>query len=151
MRCIIATEKKKSVSKKSTDKSPAGLKLAVEAARVASETHCKHVTVLDVRGVSPVTDYFVIATGTSARQMRSVCDDIDEMSREHGYKALGHSGLEGESWMLMDFVDMMFHVFNQEARQYYDLEGLWGDAKVVDWEKAIPKPRAKKSVKKKVD
>jgi ribosome-associated protein len=101
---------------------------------MAANTRCHQVTVLDVRGLSPVTDFFVIATGTSARQMRSVCDDLDELAAEHGYKSLSQSGLEGEQWMLMDFVDVMFHVFSQDARLFYDLEGLWGDAKTVQWE-----------------
>ena len=97
-----------------------------------------------------MTDFFVIATGTSARQMRTVCDDLGEVAAAHGYKPFGHSGLEGESWMLMDFVDVMFHVFNEEARQYYDLEGLWGDAKNVDWQTEKPKAVKKaKAVKKK--
>ena len=112
---------------------------------MAANTRCHQVTVLDVRGLSPVTDYFVIATGTSARQMRSACDDIDELAAEHGYKALSHSGLEGEQWMLMDFVDVMFHVFSQEARMFYDLEGLWGDAKTVPWEDETTTPRAVKA------
>jgi ribosome-associated protein len=86
-----------------------------------------------VRGLSPVTDYMVLATGTSARQMRSVCDDLEEMARERNNRPLGESGTEGESWMLIDFVDVVVHVFNQEARSFYDLDALWGDAKQVDW------------------
>ncbi len=113
---------------------PANLKFAIAAARLAADTHCRQVVVLDVRGLSPVTDFFVIATGTSARQMRSVCDDIDELAEQHNYKALSQSGLDGEHWMLMDFVDVMFHIFSEEARGFYDLEGLWGDAKPVSWE-----------------
>ena len=86
-----------------------------------------------MRGLSPVTDYFVLATGTSARQMRSVCDDAGEFGETQNYAALSQSGTEGDSWMLIDFVDVVLHLFNQESRMFYDLDGLWGDAKRVEW------------------
>lgn len=89
--------------------------------------------VLDVRGISQVTDFFVIATGTTPRQMRSVCDDIEELGRPKGFESLSRSGYEGENWILADFVDVVVHLFNQDARQYYDLDNLWGDARTVPW------------------
>ena len=89
---------------------------------------------LDMAGVSPVTDFYVIATGTSARQMRSVCDDVDELGEKMGFSSFHRSGYEGETWIAVDYVDVVVHVFNQEARLYYDLENLWGDAKRVTWE-----------------
>jgi ribosome-associated protein len=91
------------------------------------------VVLLDVRGISPVTDYFVLATGTSPRQMKTVCDDLAEMAEQRGVRPIGQNGLEGETWMLIDFVDVVVHVFNQEARAFYDLDGLWGDARRVEW------------------
>jgi ribosome-associated protein len=91
------------------------------------------VAVLDVRGISPVTDYMILATGTSARQMRTVCDDLGEMARQRGVRAIGENGLEGQTWMLIDFVDVVVHVFSQDARSFYDLDGLWGDAKKLEW------------------
>jgi ribosome-associated protein len=114
---------------------------AIDAARMAANTRCHTVTLLDVKGLSPVTDYFVIATGTSPRQMRSVCEDIEEMGEPRGFKSLTRSGYEGENWILVDFVDVVVHVFNQDARQYYDLDGLWGDAKRIEWQEgAAPAP-----------
>jgi len=101
---------------------------------MAANTRCHNVVLLDVRGISPVTDYFVLATGTSPRQMRSVCEDIEEMGLPHNYRALTRSGYEGENWILVDFFDVVVHVFNPDARQYYDLDGLWGDAKRIDWQ-----------------
>lgn len=123
---------------------PAGMRFAIEAARMAANTRCHNVVVLDVRGLSPVTDYFVIATGTSARQMRTVCDDVEELAETMSYTPLSRSGMEGETWMLVDFIDVMFHIFNDESRQYYDLEGLWGDAKRIDWEAVAPLDGKKK-------
>src|SRR5438105_10428554 len=98
---------------------------AVEAARLAANTRCHNVVLLDVRGISPVTDYMVLATGTSPRQMRTVCDDVAEMAQQRGEKPLGEDVAQSESWMLIDFVDVVVHVFSAEARQFYDLDGLW--------------------------
>ena len=94
-----------------------------------------------MRQISPVTDYFVIASGTSPRQMRTVCDQIEELAAPKGYSVLSRSGYEGEQWMLYDFVDVIVHVFNDESRRFYDLENLWGDAKRVEWREAQPQPR----------
>jgi ribosome-associated protein len=106
---------------------------AIEAARVAAGTRCNNVVVLEVSGISPITDFFVIATGTSPRQMRSVSEEIAELGEKQNFAALSQSGQEGESWMLTDFVDVVVHLFSPDARQYYDLDGLWGDAKRIEW------------------
>ena len=112
------------------------LQFAIDSARLAANTRCHNVVVLDVRGISPVTDYLVLGTGTSPRQMRTVCDDLAEMAKERGNSALASNGLEGDTWMLIDFVDVVVHVFNAEAREFYDLDNLWGDAKRVQWQEA---------------
>ncbi len=65
--------------------------------------------------------------------MRSVCDEAGEFGDTQNYAPLSLSGMEGDTWMLIDFVDVVLHVFNQESRMFYDLDGLWGDAKKVDW------------------
>jgi ribosome-associated protein len=106
---------------------------AIEAARLAANTRCHQVAVLDVCNLSPVTDFFVIATGTSPRQMRTVCDDIEEMATQQKYGSISHAGYKGDSWLLLDFVDVIVHVFSEDARQFYDLDHLWGDAKQVEW------------------
>jgi ribosome-associated protein len=85
-------------------------------------------------GVSPITDFYIIATGTSPRQMRTVCDQIGELAEKTGFKSYHRSGYEGETWIAVDYVDVVLHIFNQPARVYYDLENLWGDAKRVDWQ-----------------
>jgi ribosome-associated protein len=100
-----------------------------------ADTRCHNVAVLDVSGLSPVTDFMVLATGTSPRQMRSAVDDVDEMAEPLGHRALARSDDGAGNWMLMDFVDVVVHVFSQEARSYYDLDGLWGDAQRVEWER----------------
>ena len=101
---------------------------ALAAAKVAAERHCSDITVLDLRGKSPATDYFVIATGTSDRQMRTVADEICEAAREQGLQRFGRAGYEQARWILLDYVDVVIHIFDSEYRDYYDLELLWGDA-----------------------
>jgi ribosome-associated protein len=104
-------------------------KFALAAARVADERHCSDIVVLDLKGKSPATDYFVIATGTSDRQRRSVADEICEAAREKGLQRFGSAGYEQGRWILLDFVDVVIHIFDAEYRNYYDLELLWGDAR----------------------
>ena len=101
---------------------------ALAAAQVADERHCSDIVVLDLKGKSPATDYFVIATGTSDRQMRTVADEICEAAREHGLERFGRAGYEQARWILLDFIDVVIHIFDKPYRDYYDLELLWGDA-----------------------
>ena len=106
---------------------------AVTAATVADERHCSDIVVLDLRGKSPATDYFVIATGTSDRQMRTVADEISQTAKQQGLMRFGRAGYEQTHWILLDFIDVVVHIFDEEYREYYDLELLWGDAKHVKW------------------
>lgn len=106
---------------------------AVAAAKIADERHCSNIMVLDLRGISPATDYFVIATGTSDRQMRTVADEICEAAKKQGLMRFGRAGYEQARWILLDFIDVVVHIFDSEYRDYYDLELLWGDAKRIDY------------------
>ncbi len=106
---------------------------AQAAARIAQERHCTDIVILDLRGLSPATDYFVIATGTSARQMRTVADETSQTGRERGISRFGRAGYEQGRWILLDFVDVVVHLFDPEYRQFYDLELLWGDAEKIDY------------------
>ncbi len=108
----------------------------MDAARLLANTRCQNVVALDVRGISPVTDFMVIATGSSPRQMRAVCDQAEELGEPQNFRALSRSGEDGGNWVVIDFVDVVLHVFSQDARQFYDLDNLWGDAKPLDWNAA---------------
>jgi ribosome-associated protein len=110
---------------------------ALDAARVAAGRHCSDIVVLDLKGKSPATDYFVIATGTSDRQMRAVADEICEAAKEQGQQRFGRAGYEQARWILLDFVDVVIHIFDSEYRDYYDLELLWGDAERLTWDKSL--------------
>jgi ribosome-associated protein len=112
----------------------AARQLATDLARMAAQTHCTDVVVLEMRGVSPITDFFVIATGTSSRQMRSICDEARDLGAARGWRPLYCCGYEGDRWMLLDFIDVVLHVFDAASRAYYDLDNLWGDAKRIPWQ-----------------
>lgn len=87
---------------------------------------------LDVSHLSPVTDFMILATGTSARQMQTACDDVEELGQPRGYRPLSRAGDSG-NWTCIDMVDLVVHVFSPEARSYYDLDNLWGDGRKVEW------------------
>ena len=115
------------------EKNSMATELAVRLAREADATACEDVIIMDVRGLSPVTDYFVIATGSSARQLRSVADSIEQVADEYGERPLGTEGSSDERWIILDFVTVVVHIFDPPSRTHYDLELLWGDAPRVDW------------------
>ncbi|MBC8107600.1 MAG: ribosome silencing factor [Anaerolineae bacterium] len=134
------TERSLTKQSKSTDaagKLAGARQFAVDAARHAANTRCTNVVVLDLTGLSPVCDFFVIATGTSARQMRTVADEIGELADQKKFAPLASTGYEGESWILVDCVDVVVHIFNAQTRGYYDLDNLWGDAKPVQWQPEV--------------
>ncbi len=106
---------------------------AVAAAQIAASRHCSDISILDLRGLSPATDYFVIATGTSDRQMRTVADEISKAAKENSLQRFGIAGYQHAHWILLDFIDVVIHIFDSEHRDYYDLELLWGDAKRIDY------------------
>lgn len=106
---------------------------AIEAARIASDDKCEDVCVLDLRGISTVADYFVIATGTSDRQMAATGDHIDEFAHKFDLRLYKGRRLDSSVWILLDYVDTVIHIFDRDHREYYDLELLWGDAPKVEW------------------
>jgi ribosome-associated protein len=112
---------------------------ALTAAELAEGRRCSDIVVLDLQGKSPATDYFVIATGTSDRQMRTVADEISEEARKRGLRRFGRAGYEQARWILLDFIDVVIHIFDREYRDYYDLELLWGDAERLGWERTSRK------------
>ncbi|HEX2839375.1 MAG TPA: ribosome silencing factor [Phycisphaerales bacterium] len=112
----------------------AGFAMAV--ARLCRDDHCEDVMVLDVRALSSVADYIVIASGTSDRQMRSVLRHAEELGQSVGSPAFKTSSDDRATWLIADFVDVVVHLFEPNTRSHYDLEMLWGDAPRVAWERA---------------
>jgi ribosome-associated protein len=102
---------------------------ALVAAEAASEKKATDITVIDVAELLVVTDYFVICTGANDRQVHSIADEIEDKLRERcKIKPIGREGLTEGKWVLLDFVDVVVHVFQPEERDFYRLEKLWADA-----------------------
>lgn len=95
---------------------------------MVEEKKAEEVLVLDLRGVSSVTDYFLICHGSSDRLVQAITDHLLEMMKKKGVRALGVEGYTEGRWILLDFGDLVIHVFFEETRRFYDLERLWGHA-----------------------
>ena len=104
-------------------------KLALLCRDFADNKKAENIVILDVRKLSSVTDYFVIASGTSEPHLRAIVDEItDQLREEHGLRPLRMEGTVHGAWVVLDFFDVIVHVMRQDAREHYDLESLWGDA-----------------------
>jgi ribosome-associated protein len=124
---------KRATTRANTKKADEARKLAIEAARIAEDNKAENIVVLDLRGVSPITDYFVICTGSSDRQMRAVAENIMDHGKSVGQKVWQTAGLGAGDWVVLDFVDVVVHVFDEVHRKYYDLELIWGEVPRVRW------------------
>ena len=116
-----------------TDQAPRSLKLALAAARVAAENNGRDVVVLDMRELTPIFDYFVVATGTSRRQLHAMSEEIDHKLEDDLQDH--RSGIEGyreSRWILLDYGTVVIHLFDPEMRKFYALEELWAGAPHVD-------------------
>ena len=110
-----------------------GLEIAFHAARLADEKKGGDIVVYDLRGISDVADYFVVATAHSRLQIQAIAFGIEKSLKEQGILPLGAEGGNDSQWMLLDYVDAVLHVFSPEMRKYYGLESLWGDAPKLEW------------------
>jgi ribosome-associated protein len=114
---------------------PPALAKALLAARVAAETRGSDLVLLDLRQLTPVFDFFVIATGTSRRQIHAMADEIESaISKEMHDAKRGGEGYDEGRWIVLDYGDVVVHLLDAEAREYWDLEGLWSDAARVPLE-----------------
>lgn len=116
-------------------RTPAGAS-AVEtlrhAARAALSKKAQDPLALDLRDLQGVCDYFLIVSGTSEVQVKAIADAIEERLRDRGLRPWHVEGLEGRRWVLLDYVELVVHVFHEKTRDYYLLDRLWGDARSVD-------------------
>ena len=109
------------------------LTLALAAARTAEDNRGRDIVVLDMRALTPIFDYFVIATGTSRRQLHAMSEEIDhKLEDELDDRRMGIEGYRESQWILLDYGSVIIHLFDESMRRYYDLEGLWAQAKRVD-------------------
>jgi ribosome-associated protein len=110
---------------------------ALFSAKTAQEKKGDNIVILDVGSLTPLADFFVLCSAGSQRQVLAITDAIDESLSSHGINPLSVEGRENALWVLMDYGDVIVHVFKREVGEFYDLERLWGDAK------RLPLPRLK--------
>ena len=102
------------------------------AAQIAADNRAQNIVILDLRELTPLFDFFIIASGTSRRQMHAVSEEIDrEFEERLGDKRLSISGYRESHWIVLDYGDLIVHLFEPETREFYALEELWAKAKVI--------------------
>ena len=116
------------------DGSEASLDAALAAARAAAGKQARDLVILDVHELIVITDYFVICSGGSERQVRTIVEEVERSLRDLDRKPLRREGETEGRWVLLDYVDVVVHVFAPQEREYYDLERLWRDAPRVPFE-----------------
>ncbi|MBP27013.1 MAG: ribosome silencing factor [Phycisphaerales bacterium] len=109
------------------------LAFAIEAARTAVDRHCTDVRLFDVRGRSQVCDYVLVASGTSDRQVRSVGAELGDLGESFGRQRFRSNADPASTWVVVDFIDIVMHLFEPSRRAYYDLDELWSDAVEIDF------------------
>ncbi|NWF76091.1 MAG: ribosome silencing factor [Nitrospirae bacterium] len=100
----------------------------MEAARAAFDKKAKDIIILDLKGLTTIADYFVICSGESTTQVKAITEKIEEVFNVFNIKPLGIEGLSYSHWVLMDYGDVIVHIFEEETRSFYELEKLWIDA-----------------------
>lgn len=107
-----------------------GLQLAI---RAAADKKALNIVGLDLRSIASFTEHFIIATGKNQRQVQAIADEIVErLKKEKGLRAVRVEGYRTGEWVLLDYGDFVFHIFNETAREFYDLERLWRDARKIE-------------------
>jgi len=118
---------------------PVVLRRVAIAAAAASAKKGEDIIALDVGDILSITDAFVITSATNTRQVRTIVDEIEKAMKEHAsVPPTSVEGLDDATWVLLDYGDIVVHVFLDETRAYYELERLWADAPGIDWEQLVP-------------
>ena len=90
------------------------------------------IKVIDISQISPISDYFIIASGSNRNQVQAMADAVEESMHKNGYHLKQVEGYDSANWILMDFIDIVVHIFDRESRNFYDLERIWRDGKIVE-------------------
>jgi ribosome-associated protein len=101
------------------------------AAKALDDKFGQDIVVLDISEISPLADFFIIATGSNPNQLKAMCDAAEEALFKNGQKLNHSEGLQSGNWVLLDFGNIIVHIFDKENRDFYNLERIWGDAKPV--------------------
>ena len=121
------------MTKQTPGASQRSTEIALVAAQAMDDKNGEDILILDVSGLLVVTDVFLLASGTSTRHVRSLMDDAEFALRGMDRRPIRREGAEYGEWVLLDYGDMVIHVFEKETRSYYDLERLWADAPQIEF------------------
>jgi ribosome-associated protein len=121
------------------------LKIAVKA---VDDKKASDIVVLDISGVATFANYFLVCTGDSSRQIHAIADEVEQKLESSGLRPSHVEGYQHAEWVLMDYIDLVVHVFSKNARAYYDLERLWRDGKRLDVGKLLAAPTVRKGSRK---
>lgn len=113
-------------------------RLAATAAGAIDSKQGREIVILDVADLLGIVDVFVIATGTSKRQVKTLVEEVDRQLERYGRSPFRTEGTDTAEWVLLDYGDLAVHIFQPEARDFYSLERLWGDAPRIAWAPALP-------------
>ena len=111
--------------------------MAKIACKAIDDKKGQDIKVIDIHNVSVIADYFVIASGTNSNQVQAIVDNVEEQLGRAGYEAKQIEGNRRSSWILMEYGDVIIHVFDEETRLFYDLERIWRDGKVLDMDEFL--------------
>ena len=106
-------------------------KLSQKLARLSWEKKGNDILILDVKGLTDVTDYFVLVTAESDPHVKAISDYVQEKLEKERLKAWHKEGYQNLQWVLLDYIDVVIHIFREQTRQFYELEKLWGDARMI--------------------
>ncbi|HYG75020.1 MAG TPA: ribosome silencing factor [Planctomycetota bacterium] len=122
-----------------------GRDIAVFAARTADDKKATDIVIYDLRGLSDISDYFVLVTAHSRAQTRAILESVARELKRAGIHRIGQEGNDAGRWVLLDYGDCVVHIFSPDLREYYALESMWGDAPRLDWnqEPEVVLPRRK--------
>jgi ribosome-associated protein len=137
----------KTTTRKKTAPSDPIRPLALAAAQLAIEKKATNIKLIDLRAITAITDYFVIASGSSEIQVKAIADHILTEMRKHGLTPWKSEGWDARQWIIIDFVDLVVHIFLESAREFYNLERLWADAPTEVIEDQLLKPKRTRSAK----
>lgn len=113
--------------------------MAQIACKAIDDKKGQEIKVIDIHNVSVIADYFVIASGTNSNQVQAIVDNVEEQLGRAGFEAKQIEGNRNSSWILMDYGDVIVHVFDEENRLFYDLERIWRDGKVLEMDEFLEK------------
>ena len=111
--------------------------MAQIACKAIDDKKGQDIKIIDIHNVSVIADYFVIASGTNSNQVQAIVDNVEEQLGRAGFEAKQIEGNRNSSWILMDYGDVIVHVFDEENRLFYDLERIWRDGKILDAEEFL--------------